>query len=224
MEPITRQQLEKLNKKELVELAAKIKDSNGDGIVLASETKKDVMVQTILTGIEVMKTAKPTEPEPTEPSTEPSTEPKTATEKYPYSLYPNPETVSQEKLEELAEKWHNSPDNVRVVLVDIERKRQEAIAAETREKELAAEVKTSLTEEEKERMTELEAKAAAGRNHPQPADMLWLGRARKRLLITPLNPREARRLAELEADETATLVKPGTPMAAELKSLRQRPE
>ena len=141
MEPVTKEQLEKLNKKELIKLAAGIEDpqSPNKKLNLPPETTKPVMIQSILDFVAAL-----CDPPPTGPLTEPPKEgeskelegppepekAKTAAEKYPHTVYPDPETVTQEKLEEIAAKWHTGPDDVRVVLVETERKRQELAAAE----------------------------------------------------------------------------------------------
>ncbi len=140
----------------------------------------------------------------------------------PTRLYPVPEKVDGSILEEMAVKWHSNASDVLNRLREIDRTRQIGYAAAQGAYMVAVELLQPLTPEDKARKLKLEAQASSGRNHPHPRDMQWLGRARQRWFITPLNAKERDRLEKLELDEEKGLIIDSQPDMCELANLRTR--
>ena len=226
MAEITRENLVQINKPELVELAAGIKDKNDQGLVLDIEMLKEAMIDAILLRVEelneILEQDQTTGQEAETPVELKKRLIALVDKEFPKKTYPLPTDADQPVLEALAEKWHSNPPDVLQKLLEINRQREIGYSHAEKAAADAAEILKPLLGEDMVRMRGLEVKAAGGTGQPHARDMQWLGRARVRLLITPLNATERRRLEELEKDETDGVIINSQPDMAELISLRSR--
>ncbi len=94
-----------------------------------------------------------------------------------------------------------SPGAASRIIAEKERKKSIKTERDTEKKRLEAEVQTPLTRDDRVRMSEISIAANRGRGHPDARDMAWLGRARQRSKITPLNADERRQFRHLDEIE-----------------------
>lgn len=112
-----------------------------------------------------------------------------------------------------------SPSEASKIIANKERKQSIKTERDAEEDRLQAELKQPLTRDDRIRMAQLSIDANRGKDHPDARDMAWLGRARQRINITPLNADERRRFNELDEIETTNIKLIGEERSEEITPL-----